>query len=114
MMFAQANSEHCRHKIFNASWIVDGQMRDETLFGMIRETHQAHPAGTILAYSDNSSVIEGALVARFHPGADGCYGYREEQTHILAKVETHNHPTAISPAGAVMSLEPMVHPAVWA
>jgi len=97
MMFAQANSEHCRHKIFNASWIVDGQMRDETLFGMIRETYQAHPAGTVVAYSDNSSVIEGAQVARFHPGADGCYGYREEQTHILAKVETHNHPTAISP-----------------
>ena len=97
MMFAQANSEHCRHKIFNASWVIDGQPRSETLFGMIRETHQAHPAGTIVAYSDNSSVIAGANVPRFHAAADGCYGYREEQTHILAKVETHNHPTAISP-----------------
>jgi phosphoribosylformylglycinamidine synthase len=97
MMFAQANSEHCRHKIFNASWVIDGQARSETLFGMIRETHQAHPAGTIVAYSDNSSVIEGASVPRFHPGADGRYAYHEELTHILAKVETHNHPTAISP-----------------
>jgi phosphoribosylformylglycinamidine synthase len=68
MMFAQANSEHCRHKIFNASWVIDGQPRSETLFGMIRETHQAHPAGTIVAYADNSSVIEGASVPRFHPG----------------------------------------------
>ncbi|MCM8597300.1 MAG: phosphoribosylformylglycinamidine synthase, partial [Candidatus Accumulibacter sp.] len=92
-----ANSEHCRHKIFNASWQIDGQPRSETLFGMIRETHRAHPAGTVVAYSDNSSVIEGAVVARFHPGSDGQYAYREERTHILAKVETHNHPTAISP-----------------
>jgi phosphoribosylformylglycinamidine synthase len=97
MMFAQANSEHCRHKIFNASWVIDGQPRSETLFGMIRETHQAHPAGTIVAYADNSSVIEGACVPRFHPGPDGRYAYHEEPTHILAKVETHNHPTAISP-----------------
>ncbi|MQM32198.1 MAG: phosphoribosylformylglycinamidine synthase, partial [Candidatus Accumulibacter phosphatis] len=97
MMFAQANSEHCRHKIFNASWVIDGQARSETLFGMIRETHQAHPAGTVVAYSDNSSVIEGARVPLFHPGADGLYGSHEELTHILAKVETHNHPTAISP-----------------
>ncbi|SBT06959.1 phosphoribosylformyl-glycineamide synthetase [Candidatus Accumulibacter aalborgensis] len=97
MMFAQANSEHCRHKIFNASWVIDGQARSETLFGMIRETHQAQPAGTIVAYTDNSSVIAGASVARFHPGADGRYAYGEELTHILAKVETHNHPTAISP-----------------
>ena len=97
MMFAQANSEHCRHKIFNAAWTIDGQPRDETLFGMIRETHQAHPAGTVVAYADNSSVIEGASIRRFHAGADGSYGYREERTHILAKVETHNHPTAISP-----------------
>jgi phosphoribosylformylglycinamidine synthase len=96
-MFAQANSEHCRHKIFNASWVIDGQARSETLFGMIRETHQAHPAGTIVAYADNSSVIEGACVPRFHPGPDGRYAYHEEPTHILAKVETHNHPTAISP-----------------
>jgi phosphoribosylformylglycinamidine synthase len=97
MMFAQANSEHCRHKIFNASWVIDGQPRSETLFGMIRETHQAHPDGTIVAYSDNSSVIAGASVLRFHAGADARYAYHEEPTHILAKVETHNHPTAISP-----------------
>ncbi|MCB1931542.1 MAG: phosphoribosylformylglycinamidine synthase [Candidatus Accumulibacter sp.] len=97
MMFAQANSEHCRHKIFNASWVIDGQKRDETLFGMIRETHQAHPAGTIVAYSDNSSVIEGSRVRLFHAAADGRYVWREALTHILAKVETHNHPTAISP-----------------
>ncbi|WP_313953704.1 phosphoribosylformylglycinamidine synthase [Accumulibacter sp.] len=97
MMFAQANSEHCRHKIFNASWVIDGQARSETLFGMIRETHSAHPAGTVVAYSDNSSVIEGACVALFHAAGDGRYGYREQMTHILAKVETHNHPTAISP-----------------
>jgi phosphoribosylformylglycinamidine synthase len=97
MMFAQANSEHCRHKIFNASWVIDGQPRSETLFGMIRETHRAHPAGTIVAYTDNASIIEGASVPRFHPGADGRYAYHEELTHILAKVETHNHPTAISP-----------------
>ena len=97
MMFAQANSEHCRHKIFNASWIVDGQPQDKTLFGMIRETHQANPQGTVMAYADNASIIEGAIIDRFYPQADGSYGYKEELTHILTKVETHNHPTAISP-----------------
>jgi phosphoribosylformylglycinamidine synthase len=97
MMFAQANSEHCRHKIFNASWIIDGEAKKETLFGMIRETHAAHPQGNVVVYSDNSSVFEGAEVERFYPDADGGYAYRKELTHILAKVETHNHPTAISP-----------------
>jgi phosphoribosylformylglycinamidine synthase len=97
MMFAQANSEHCRHKIFNATWTVDGQDQPLSLFGMIRETHKAHPEGTVVAYSDNASVIEGAKIKRFMPGAGGKYGYVEETTHILAKVETHNHPTAISP-----------------
>ena len=97
MMFAQANSEHCRHKIFNAAWTIDGEARSETLFGMIRETHKAHPQGTVVAYSDNAAVIEGAAVGRFYPSADGAYAYHEELTHILAKVETHNHPTAISP-----------------
>ncbi len=97
MMFAQANSEHCRHKIFNASWTVDGLEQPLSLFGMIRESHKAHPQGTVVAYSDNASVIEGAPTRRFLPGAAGAYGYREELTHILAKVETHNHPTAISP-----------------
>ncbi len=97
MMFAQANSEHCRHKIFNASWVVDGEAKDKTLFGMIRETHQAHPQGTVMAYADNASIIEGAEIARFYPEPDGTYGYKPELTHILTKVETHNHPTAISP-----------------
>ena len=97
MMFAQANSEHCRHKIFNAAWTVDGEAKSETLFGMIRETHKAHPKGTVVAYADNAAVIEGATVGRFYPDAGGAYAYREEETHILVKVETHNHPTAISP-----------------
>ncbi|ARU31354.1 phosphoribosylformylglycinamidine synthase [Sulfuriferula sp. AH1] len=97
MMFAQANSEHCRHKIFNATWVIDGEMQPHTLFGMIRETHARHPAGTVVAYSDNSSVIEGANIARFYPDADGRYDYHQATTHILMKVETHNHPTAISP-----------------
>ena len=97
MMFAQANSEHCRHKIFNADWVIDGRTMDKTLFGMIRETHKAHPEGTVVAYSDNASVIEGATVDRFYADPDGQWRFRAEETHILAKVETHNHPTAISP-----------------
>jgi len=97
MMFAQANSEHCRHKIFNADWIVDGARQPHTLFGMIRETHKVSPHGTVVAYSDNAAVLEGATAARFHPVAGGAYAYSEELTHYLAKVETHNHPTAISP-----------------
>ncbi|MRR52774.1 MAG: phosphoribosylformylglycinamidine synthase, partial [Rhodocyclaceae bacterium] len=94
MMFAQANSEHCRHKIFNATWTVDGVDQPLSLFGMIRESHKAHPEGTVVAYSDNAAVIEGAKIKRFHAGAGGAYGYVEDTTHILAKVETHNHPTA--------------------
>ncbi|WP_324780477.1 phosphoribosylformylglycinamidine synthase [Thiobacillus sedimenti] len=97
MMFAQANSEHCRHKIFNAAWVIDGEAQAKSLFGMIRDTHAAHPAGTVVAYSDNSSVIEGAEIERFYPRADGSYAYSSELTHVLMKVETHNHPTAISP-----------------
>ena len=100
MMFAQANSEHCRHKIFNADWTVDGQTQDMSLFAMIKNTHAQHPGGTLVAYSDNSSVIEGARVMRFYPRseADGyTYGVSDELTHILMKVETHNHPTGISP-----------------
>jgi len=101
MMFAQANSEHCRHKIFNADWIIDGEAQAISLFGMIRNTHQLHPQGTVVAYSDNSSIIEGAEIERFYPRADGSYAYSKETTHILMKVETHNHPTAIAPfAGA--------------
>ena len=100
MMFAQANSEHCRHKIFNASWTIDGAAQDMSLFGMIRNTHALHPQGTIVAYSDNSSIIEGATVSRFYArgAAKGnTYAASDELTHILMKVETHNHPTAISP-----------------
>ncbi|MEW5893491.1 MAG: phosphoribosylformylglycinamidine synthase [Pseudomonadota bacterium] len=97
MMFAQANSEHCRHKIFNAGWIIDGKPQSESLFGMIRHTHQVRPQGTLSAYSDNASVIEGATIARFYPDADRGYRFHEEPTHILMKVETHNHPTAIAP-----------------
>src|ERR1022692_2789313 len=101
IMFAQANSEHCRHKIFNADWIIDGEAQDISLFGMIRNTHKVSPQGTVVAYSDNSSVIEGARIERFYPRADGGYAYSEELMHTLMKVETHNHPTAIAPfAGA--------------
>lgn len=103
MMFAQANSEHCRHKIFNADFILNGEKQPKSLFGMIRDTHNAHPEGTIVAYKDNSSVIEGAKIERFYPNAAENQGYRfhEEDTHIIMKVETHNHPTAIAPfAGA--------------
>ena len=103
MMFAQANSEHCRHKIFNADFILNGEKQPKSLFGMIRDTHNAHPEGTVVAYKDNSSVIEGAKIERFYPNAVENQGYRfhEEDTHIIMKVETHNHPTAIAPfAGA--------------
>src|SRR5690606_6289710 len=97
MMFAQANSEHCRHKIFNASWTVDGKDQPLSLFGMVRETHKAHPQGTVVAYSDNSSIMEGAQNQRFLPLAAGSYACKDELTHCLTTVETHNHPTAISP-----------------
>ncbi|PTR03503.1 phosphoribosylformylglycinamidine synthase [Nitrosomonas nitrosa] len=98
MMFAQANSEHCRHKIFNADWVIDGEPKNRSLFSMIRYTHQQHPQGTIVAYADNAAVIEGASIDRFYPtGHQHIYGYANELTHLLMKVETHNHPTAISP-----------------
>jgi phosphoribosylformylglycinamidine synthase len=97
MMFAQANSEHCRHKIFNASWTIDGQAQEQSLFQMIRNTHRANPKGTVVAYSDNSAIMEGAAIDRFLPDAGGEWKYRPGTTHILMKVETHNHPTAIAP-----------------
>ena len=96
-MFAQANSEHCRHKIFNADWIIDGARQEKSLFGMVRHTHAQNPQGTVVAYSDNAAIMEGAETARFYPDASGVYRYATEPTHILMKVETHNHPTAISP-----------------
>jgi phosphoribosylformylglycinamidine synthase len=97
MMFAQANSEHCRHKIFNASWVIDGKEQSESLFSMIRNTHKISPKKTIVAYSDNSSIIEGSMIKRFYPDINGLYLDNSELTHYLMKVETHNHPTAISP-----------------
>ncbi|MFY9261165.1 MAG: phosphoribosylformylglycinamidine synthase [Gallionella sp.] len=101
MMFAQANSEHCRHKIFNADWVIDGEVQDISLFNMIRNTHKLNPQGTVVAYSDNSSVIEGAEIERFYPRTGGDYAFSTELMHTLMKVETHNHPTAIAPfAGA--------------
>ncbi len=101
MMFAQANSEHCRHKIFNASYNVDGVARDKSLFRMIRDTTAASPDGVLSAYKDNAAVIEGGASARLWPDADGVYRLHHEASHVLGKVETHNHPTAISPfAGA--------------
>ena len=98
MMFAQANSEHCRHKIFNASWVIDGKEQDKRLFGMIKSTTEKTPDGVISAYSDNAAVIEGWDGARLMPAsATHEFTYVEEPIHILIKVETHNHPTAISP-----------------
>ncbi|WP_133648864.1 phosphoribosylformylglycinamidine synthase [Paraburkholderia flava] len=110
MMFAQANSEHCRHKIFNAQWTIDGEAQDISLFNMIRNTEKLHPEGTIVAYSDNSAIMAGGTAERWFPrkpgaaadaaGADALaehYGRHVELTHTLMKVETHNHPTAISP-----------------
>ena len=95
-MFAQANSEHCRHKIFNADWIIDGEKQPQSLFGMIRHTHAANPRGTIVAYADNAAVIEGGQAQRFYPTGN-LYGKNRQLTHAVIKCETHNHPTAISP-----------------
>ncbi|MBA5706628.1 phosphoribosylformylglycinamidine synthase [Pseudomonas fulva] len=98
MMFAQANSEHCRHKIFNASWDIDGQAQDKSLFGMIKNTYQMHSEGVLSAYKDNASVIVGNVAGRFFPNPETRqYGAVQEPVHILMKVETHNHPTAIAP-----------------
>ncbi|WP_152208664.1 phosphoribosylformylglycinamidine synthase [Marinobacter changyiensis] len=98
MMFAQANSEHCRHKIFNASWDIDGEGQEKSLFAMIRNTFEMNSEGVLSAYKDNASVIAGSAGGRFFPDPEsGIYGYTAEDIHILMKVETHNHPTAISP-----------------
>ena len=98
MMFAQANSEHCRHKIFNADWIIDGQKQPKSLFAMIRNTHAKNPKGVLSAYRDNASVIEGPVGKRYFPNPENdVYGAVDEPIDILMKVETHNHPTAISP-----------------
>ncbi len=104
MMFAQANSEHCRHKIFNAQFTIDGEAQAHSMFGMIRHTEATSPQRTVVAYSDNASVMQGSHVERWLPqGYTNApqYSARQELVHVLMKVETHNHPTAISPfAGA--------------
>ncbi|MEJ1353901.1 MAG: phosphoribosylformylglycinamidine synthase [Candidatus Sedimenticola sp. (ex Thyasira tokunagai)] len=98
MMFAQANSEHCRHKIFNADWVIDGKAQPKSLFSMIRNTTEHSPDDVLSAYSDNAAVMAGHQGRRFIPDPDSqSYGYSAEAIHILMKVETHNHPTAISP-----------------
>lgn len=97
-MFAQANSEHCRHKIFNADWVIDGVVQPKTLFKMIKNTFEQTPDYVLSAYKDNAAVMEGSQVGRFFPAPEsGVYDYHQEAAHILMKVETHNHPTAISP-----------------
>ena len=99
VMFGQVNSEHCRHKIFNAEWRIDGEDQERTLFQVIRNTHACHPEGTLVAYADNSSVIEGVQAQAFTIDPEThAYGFAAEQLDIIMKVETHNHPTAISPA----------------
>jgi len=105
MMFAQANSEHCRHKIFNAQFTIDGVAQEKSLFGMIRHTHQTNPQHMVVAYSDNASVMEGHAIERFiaksasgqRAGSLSSYEKESALSHVLMKVETHNHPTAISP-----------------
>ncbi|ACJ28253.1 Phosphoribosylformylglycinamidine synthase, eukaryotes and proteobacteria [Shewanella piezotolerans WP3] len=97
MMFAQANSEHCRHKIFNADWTIDGEVQPKSLFKMIKNTFETTPENVLSAYKDNAAVMTGSTAGRFFPKQDGVYGYHTEPMHILMKVETHNHPTAISP-----------------
>ena len=98
MMFSVVNSEHCRHKIFNAAWVIEGQAQEHSLFAMIRNTHRHHPEGCVKAYSDNSGVIQGFEAEVFRPWAPAHhYQFQRRQVHLLIKVETHNHPTAISP-----------------
>ena len=98
MMFAQANSEHCRHKIFNADWVVDGVRQPQSLFGMIRHTHAVHPQGTLVAYADNAAVMEGAPRGSLLSSQPmEVYRSHTQTAHIVMKVETHNHPTAMSP-----------------
>ena len=97
-MFAQANSEHCRHKIFNADWVIDGKQQPKSLFKMIKNTFEKTPDYVLSAYKDNAAVMEGSEVGRFFADHEnGRYDFHQEAAHILMKVETHNHPTAISP-----------------
>ncbi len=105
MMFAQVNSEHCRHKIFNAEWIIDGKRQPKSLFAMIKNTYEKYSKDILSAYSDNAAVLRGPSVALFSPDAGGIYHYNKEPAHSVIKVETHNHPTAIAPfAGAATGI----------
>ena len=97
MMFAQVNSEHCRHKIFNADWRIDGIAQAQSLFSMIRHTHAQNSAGTLSAYNDNAAALEGSIAERLATDERHRYCFQAEEVHFTAKVETHNHPTAISP-----------------
>ena len=97
MMFAQANSEHCRHKIFNAEWEIDGKKAPKSLFDMIRNTYAKNSNGVLSAYKDNAAVLKGHKAKRFFPDSASVYIAKEEPIHLVTKVETHNHPTAISP-----------------
>lgn len=97
MMFAQVNSEHCRHKIFNADWVIDGQKQPKSLFKMIKNTYEHGGQDVLSAYSDNAAVLKGPVADRFFSDKDGAYGYHKELIHSVIKVETHNHPTAIAP-----------------
>ncbi|CAA0102270.1 Phosphoribosylformylglycinamidine synthase [Halioglobus japonicus] len=98
MMFAQANSEHCRHKIFNADWTIDGEAQTHSLFKMIRNTNECGGENVLSAYSDNAAVVAGPVAGRFYPDPQSCeYSFSQENIHLLMKVETHNHPTAIAP-----------------
>ncbi|MBW3569051.1 phosphoribosylformylglycinamidine synthase [Candidatus Parcubacteria bacterium] len=97
MMFSVVNSEHCRHKIFNAKWIVDGKPAEKSLFKMIKNTYEKNPGGVLSAYSDNAAVLKGPSTQQFYPGQKHVYDYRNEAAHLVIKAETHNHPTAIAP-----------------
>ena len=97
MMFAQANSEHCRHKIFNAKWNLDGSQKNDTLFDLIKDTSKSSPDGIISAYKDNAAIVKGARAERLHLNDSNIYEFVEDDLNSTIKVETHNHPTAISP-----------------
>jgi phosphoribosylformylglycinamidine synthase len=98
MMFAQINSEHARHKLFNANWVIDGQNQPKSLFNMIKNTHEKNNKGVLSAYTDNAAILEGPTGGRFFPGSDGVFSDHQEPIHLVIKAETHNHPTAISPS----------------
>src|SRR6202008_2801390 len=98
MMFAQVNSEHCRHKVFNADWVIDGHKQPKNLFKMIKNTYEKGGQNVLSAYHDNAAILKGPQAGRFFSDpVTGEYAYHDEPVHTVIKVETHNHPTAISP-----------------